>query len=126
MPLRVDVLNDTISIYFADATLASAFVARWCVGSQVEAAGGVVGAANNNAQQPGSLQAWAMGYFAKISSTRLKAFSAAAWEMNDAASHHFGNNGVVGLWALQGMYQPARREIGSDRNTGRGKRQLAR
>jgi hypothetical protein len=35
------VLNDAISIYFADATLASAFVARWCVGPKVERAGGV-------------------------------------------------------------------------------------
>ena len=35
------VLNDAISIYFADATLASAFVARWCAGHKVEAAGGV-------------------------------------------------------------------------------------
>ena len=35
------VLDDAISLYFADATLASAFVARWCVGSKVEAAGGV-------------------------------------------------------------------------------------
>jgi len=35
------VLNDAISIYFADATLANAFVARWCVGSKVETAGGV-------------------------------------------------------------------------------------
>jgi hypothetical protein len=35
------VLNDAISIYFADATLASAFVARWCAGSKVETAGGV-------------------------------------------------------------------------------------
>jgi hypothetical protein len=35
------VLNDAISIYFADATLASAFVARWCVSSKVETAGGV-------------------------------------------------------------------------------------
>jgi hypothetical protein len=35
------VLNDAISIYFADATLASAFVARWCVASKVETAGGV-------------------------------------------------------------------------------------
>ena len=35
------VLNDAISIYFADATLASAFVARWCVGTKVETAGGV-------------------------------------------------------------------------------------
>ena len=34
-------LNDTISIDFADARLASAFVARCCVGSKVEAAGGV-------------------------------------------------------------------------------------
>jgi len=25
------VLNDALSIYFADATLANAFVARWCV-----------------------------------------------------------------------------------------------
>ena len=35
------VLNDAVSIYFADATLASAFVARWCVGTKVETAGGV-------------------------------------------------------------------------------------
>ena len=36
------VLNDAVSIYFADATLASAFVARWCVGSKVEVARGRV------------------------------------------------------------------------------------
>jgi len=35
------VLNDAISLHFAEATLASAFVARWCVGSKVETAGGV-------------------------------------------------------------------------------------
>ena len=35
------VLNDALSIYFADPTLATAFVARWCVGYQVETAGGV-------------------------------------------------------------------------------------
>jgi hypothetical protein len=35
------VLNDAISVYFADATLANAFVARWCVGAKVETAGGV-------------------------------------------------------------------------------------
>jgi hypothetical protein len=35
------VLNDAISIYFADATLAGAFVARWCIGAKVETAGGV-------------------------------------------------------------------------------------
>ena len=35
------VLNDAVSIYFADATLASAFVARWCAGYRVETAGGV-------------------------------------------------------------------------------------
>ena len=35
------VLNDALSMYFADATLASAFVTRWCVGSQVQTAGGL-------------------------------------------------------------------------------------
>ena len=35
------VLNDALSIYFEDATLASAFVARWCQGATVETAGGV-------------------------------------------------------------------------------------
>jgi hypothetical protein len=34
-------LNDAVSLYFADAPLASAFVARWCAGSKVEMAGGV-------------------------------------------------------------------------------------
>jgi hypothetical protein len=36
-----EVLNNAISIYFADATLASAFVVRWCVGSKIETTGGV-------------------------------------------------------------------------------------
>ena len=35
------VLNDALSIYFADATLAGAFVARWCVRAKIETAGGV-------------------------------------------------------------------------------------
>ena len=35
------VLNDAISLYFTDATLASAFVARWCVGSKIETTGAV-------------------------------------------------------------------------------------
>jgi hypothetical protein len=35
------VLNDTLSIYFSDASLASAFVARWCVVAKLETAGGV-------------------------------------------------------------------------------------
>jgi hypothetical protein len=35
------VLNDALSIYFADVMLASAFVAGWCAGSRVETAGGV-------------------------------------------------------------------------------------
>jgi hypothetical protein len=35
------VLNDAVSIYFADATLASAFVARWCVAAKVETVEGV-------------------------------------------------------------------------------------
>jgi hypothetical protein len=34
-------LNDALSVYFADATLAGAFTARWCVGAQVEITGGV-------------------------------------------------------------------------------------
>jgi hypothetical protein len=35
------VLNDLVSLYFADATLASAFVARWCVAAKVETTGGL-------------------------------------------------------------------------------------
>jgi hypothetical protein len=35
------VLNDAVSICFLDATLASAFVARWCAGSRIETDGGV-------------------------------------------------------------------------------------
>jgi hypothetical protein len=35
------VLNDAISIYFLDAMLTGAFVARWCAGYKVETAGGV-------------------------------------------------------------------------------------
>src|SRR6266853_6890390 len=35
------VLNDALSIYFGDATLASAFVARWCTRYKVETGGGV-------------------------------------------------------------------------------------
>jgi hypothetical protein len=34
-------LNDALSIHFADATLANAFVVRWCVGAGAEATGGV-------------------------------------------------------------------------------------
>jgi hypothetical protein len=34
------VLNDSISIYFADPTLANAFVNRWCIGARVETANG--------------------------------------------------------------------------------------
>jgi hypothetical protein len=35
------VLNDALSIYFADATLVSAFVARWCLVAKVETTSGV-------------------------------------------------------------------------------------
>jgi hypothetical protein len=35
------VVNDAIAIYLADATIASAFVARWCAGHKAEAADGV-------------------------------------------------------------------------------------
>lgn len=34
-------LNDTLSNYFLDASLANAFVARWCAGNKAEAAEGV-------------------------------------------------------------------------------------
>jgi len=34
------VLNEAVSIYFLDATVASAFVARWCAGYKVETAEG--------------------------------------------------------------------------------------
>jgi hypothetical protein len=37
------VLNDAVSINFLDATLASAFVARWCAGSRAETDGSVFG-----------------------------------------------------------------------------------
>jgi hypothetical protein len=40
-PSGPEVLNHTVSIYFVDATLASAFIVRWCVGSKVETAEGV-------------------------------------------------------------------------------------
>jgi hypothetical protein len=35
------VVNDVLAINFADATLASAFVARWCAGGKVETVDGV-------------------------------------------------------------------------------------
>jgi hypothetical protein len=35
------VLNDALSIYFAEATLASGFVARRCVRAKAETTGGV-------------------------------------------------------------------------------------
>ena len=43
------VLNDAASIYFLDTTLAGAFVARWCAGFRVEAAGGVFQVRDDNA-----------------------------------------------------------------------------
>jgi hypothetical protein len=46
------VLNDALSIYFADATLASAFVARWCVGAKVETAGGGFQARKEESEAP--------------------------------------------------------------------------
>ncbi len=34
-------LNDALSVYFLDPTIAGAFVARWCAGYKVETAEGV-------------------------------------------------------------------------------------
>ena len=34
------VINDAVAVYFLDATLASAFVARWCAGFRVEVSEG--------------------------------------------------------------------------------------
>ena len=34
------VINDAVAVYFLDATLASAFVARWCAGCRVEVSEG--------------------------------------------------------------------------------------
>src|SRR5438045_9239480 len=36
------VVNDATAIYFADATIASAFVARWCAGHRAQAADGLI------------------------------------------------------------------------------------
>jgi len=35
------VVNDALAVYFAEATIASAFVARWCVTHTVEIVDGV-------------------------------------------------------------------------------------
>ena len=34
------VLNDAMSVHLVDATIASAFVARWCIGPRAEASDG--------------------------------------------------------------------------------------
>ena len=35
------IVNDAVAVYFADATIANAFVARWCAGHRVESADGL-------------------------------------------------------------------------------------
>jgi hypothetical protein len=45
-----------VAIYFADATLASAFVARWCAGSRVETTGGVFQVREEPAPRVGASQ----------------------------------------------------------------------
>src|ERR1700682_5644185 len=35
------VVNDAVAVYFADAAIASAFVARWCAGHKAETADGL-------------------------------------------------------------------------------------
>jgi hypothetical protein len=41
------VLNDAVSIFFPDPTLAAAFVARWCIGYKVETAEGALRVRND-------------------------------------------------------------------------------
>ena len=36
------VVNDAIEVYFADATIASAFAARWCAGHKAESRDGLL------------------------------------------------------------------------------------
>jgi hypothetical protein len=40
-PSGTSVANDAIAIYFSDAAIASAFVARWCAGHRVETTAGL-------------------------------------------------------------------------------------
>ena len=46
------VLNDALAIYFLDATLASAFVARWCIGYRRRDGGGGVRVRSDSPQPP--------------------------------------------------------------------------
>jgi hypothetical protein len=41
------IANDAVAIYFADATIASAFVARWCAGHRAEARDGLLQVRND-------------------------------------------------------------------------------
>lgn len=52
------VLNDALSLYFGDATLASAFVARWCACSKIETAGGVFRVREDEPQPVGATPRW--------------------------------------------------------------------
>jgi hypothetical protein len=40
-PAGRSVVNDALAIYFRDATMASAFVSRWCLGYRIEPAEGL-------------------------------------------------------------------------------------
>jgi hypothetical protein len=42
------VVNDALAIYFLDATIAGAFVARWCAAQKVEVWMGCIGSATMN------------------------------------------------------------------------------
>ena len=50
-------MNDALAIYFADVTLASAFVARWCASQKVEIVDGLVrlpSASSQRCKKPGA------------------------------------------------------------------------
>jgi hypothetical protein len=51
-PVTRGALDDALSVYFAHATLANAFVARWCVGARMEATEGVFQVRENEPATP--------------------------------------------------------------------------
>ena len=55
------IVNDAIAVYFADATIASAFVARWCAGHKAEAVDGIFRVRESKAPRRNRLSQRALG-----------------------------------------------------------------